>query len=400
VYGEYTASRLVVDVAEAAYYQSRAFSVILQNHKTDQPEQVSLAELLRYCPLFTGPEDGAGLSPEGQGFFKTTSNKKKKKRGVHKDEIVTFGDYLEYHGMMEIISRATSMRLEQQVDKGQTPEEGKRFLDVFPSARAPAVQRPVVDNLAFTAGGHDPEAVLSSDRAATLAAETWEGIKDSRLPDAFNSLQGLASRLLGDGDVAQLGNASVESASQAAKEALTSRHAIGIAKYHQLFSYMAAVSDPADEDAANRRLHAIASTARDLLGAKSAPQGTVPAFSKLSPQEVRECFHKLAIGDLTRKHLLWFVWNDVPLPLVLACVRFLQDIMSSMIVGIPGRETGELLIGDANFQLSHIGAQKMLYGFATVYLGAVIYQAERLAVIPNIRPYAHTLGGGMEFWDP
>jgi hypothetical protein len=61
------------------------------------------------------------------------------------------------------------------------------------------------------------------------------------------------------------------------------------------------------------------------------------------------------LDQLTRKHFQWFIDHDIPFPLRFVCVRFLNDIMASMIVGFPGKDTGQTHIGDANFQLSHIG---------------------------------------------
>lgn len=67
---------------------------------------------------------------------------------------------------------------------------------------------------------------------------------------------------------------------------------------------------------------------------------------------------------------------------------------------VAGRQTGETLIGHADFQLADNVIQKMHIGNFTMYLKSIVYQQQNVYIADNIFSQGYLSGNGMEFWTP
>lgn len=136
------------------------------------------------------------------------------------------------------------------------------------------------------------------------------------------------------------------------------------------------------------------------LDGKSADKGGW-RYKILDQQKYEEFFAEMPVTALTRDHFLFFCDHDIWMPIAGLDFRpHIEYEMSSAIMLKRGAETGQCLKNFVNFQLSHDGQRKMLFGHLSLYLGAIIYENRNILNLPNVIARAYIQGGALRYFKP
>lgn len=372
---------LPVDYTSPENYRTANDCMILLDHKTDSLFKLGVMQMLENCGLFR--EDGS-IHNMGANFFKF----KLENRPWH-EEIHSFGDYLKYNGIFRSLNEATNLAL-ARARKGNDTNSLQEFsrlwrlgdvrnigaANVFPNqARHRGLS---AKERAAAAKRQIQELVLARGDTGRAYADVLDALPNFRRPEfSANDANALIQAFVGrvptpDPCLLEFFEALTELVSPTMRRG----------QYEGLFQVRRALAN------------------RVGVAADGTVANGIDFEAVFGEREIGEMFDNKPIESLTIDHFRWFITNDVQIPLRFAAIRYCYDIMAMMIVGIPGSSTGNLCLGDGNFQLSHNGSQKMLYGYAHIWIGCVINNIENIALLPNVRAVAYVKGGSKEIWNP
>lgn len=370
-----------VDYTTPENYRTANDCMMLLDHKTDSLFKLGVVQMLENCGLF---DENGDLADGAADFFKY-----KFETRPSPFHIRTFGDYLKYNGLFRSLNEATNLAL-ARARKANDTNSLQQFSRLW---RLPVANRAPPANVFPNQARH--RGLPAKDRAMAarkeimqLAAAGVDGYQTLR-----DNLDGFKNAAAGADQV---------TAAFAGFHGGNPRESCVLEFFEALAELVAPKMEQGQYQAvfdARRRLANRAASFIDSDGTEVNIKnyGFEAVFGE---REIGEMFDNRAIEKLTLAHFKWFAANDVQIPLRFMAIRYCYDIMAMMIVGIPGSSTGNLCLGDGNFQLSHNGSQKMLYGYAHIWIGCVINDRENIALLPNVRAVAYVKGASKEIWNP
>jgi hypothetical protein len=342
----------IARIEEQIEAEGKLSGVTILDMRIDAMRHIPSLSMLRFCPLFK--EDGS-LRKEGLDFLKRTDTARKslqlKWRG---GEIETFRDYLQFNDIYDKLCRGVSIAL-NRTGADVTRQHSRGFLQLFGGLGA--VADAVVDGTPGATGSHheafgQENGSSNTQRVAALLRELLQAganqlsASDKAIVKTIKQLPGMTD--------------------DAAQELKTPTSVPSSPELIEVINRLPSVYNTAKYPGK----HAF------CLRLKARLQGPISSQSDrdvlLSPAEVGGIFSTFPLENLTRDHLEWFLERGIPCGLDFVCVRMPCDEMGSLLAGKRGSQTGHLFVGDPNFQMNHIGQQKMLYGFAHMYLGAMV----------------------------
>jgi len=140
----------------------------------------------------------------------------------------------------------------------------------------------------------------------------------------------------------------------------------------------------------------------DELQSRYPPTPEVPAAGEVlgipEQRDIRELIAWALIGlKVEKKSFQALIDNDIAFPFSFLLMRpYITHRMGTAILTKSGAETGETLIGHADFQLGDNVAQKMHYGNYTMYLKSIVYKADNVSLAENIYAAGYVRGNGIQ----
>jgi hypothetical protein len=368
-----------VDYTTPENYRTANDCMMLLDHKTDSLFKLGVVQMLENCGLF---DENGDLADGADGFFNHVFETRPRTFAI-----TSFGDYLRFNGIFRSLCEATNLAL-ARARKANDINALQQFSRLWrlTAPRNPA--RNVFPDQARHRG------LSAKDRAMAAKKEIQQLAQADTVGyrTLFGSLSSFNNPAAGQGVVT------------AAFADFPGNHVPAEPCVLEFFEALAEMLS----DKMKRGEYKAVFDARRMLATKVAngvnrfgyAVGDTDFEAVFGEREIGEMFNNQMIETLTLAHFKWFAANDVQIPLRFMAIRYCYDIMAMMIVGIPGSSTGNLCLGDGNFQLSHNGSQKMLYGYAHIWIGCVINDRENIALLPNVRAVAYVKGASKEIWNP
>ncbi len=387
-----------VDYSACENYRTANDCIILLDHKVDSLFKITIKQLLDNCGLF---DETNRVSRHGIRFFKFDQVKDRPPNGP----INSFGDYLRYNGIFRSLNEASNLALARarksnDVNSLQTFARLWRLEDRGGAENAnPQDEAERLGNARFVAGRARVFPNQARHKAETAKERAALAKRQITELSQMNTVEGGGYQILLT-LLPQFRNPDLDFATiQDDYNRFRARVPHPDECVLEFFEALAEIVTP---NMRANQFRALFDMRRRLARRNGESAAGVNRDNEIvfGEKEIGEMFNNIMIDDLTLAHFSWFADNDVQIPLRFAVIRFVYDIMGMMIVGIPGSSTGNLCLGDGNFQLSHNGSQKMLYGFAHIWIGCVINDVENIALLPNVRAVAYVRGGSKDMWNP